>query len=96
MNVTRPRYPVHTFGSAADLPWDQILQAGTQVATTAIQESGKSRHKKHKKKVEEPETETAPQTTTVAATSTPIPWGPILLVVGTLTGALIYSRGKHR
>lgn len=96
MNVVRLRYPPPArLGSAADLPWDQIIQAGTEVTTTAIQESAKTKRRKHRKKKASSEEEApTPTTAPTPPPAAPIPWGPILLVAGVLGGAIIYASGS--
>lgn len=82
-----------SFGSVADLPWDQLIQAGTVVATTAIEKGGGAWKRKRKKKAEQEEVATPVPSTPSPA---PIPWGPILLVGGVLGGAIILSGGRKK
>ena len=94
MNTHRLRYPPRTLGSAADVPWDQLIQAGTAVTTAVIEQQSAQKKGKRRKKKPAEEVEEAPAPVQVQAAGPP--WGPIILVMGVVGAALIYASGGKK
>lgn len=95
MNTHRLRYPLRALGSAADVPWDQLIQAGTAVTTAVIErQSAQKKGKRRKKKKPVEEVEEAPAPVQIQAAGPP--WGPIILVAGVVGAALIYASGGKK
>lgn len=104
MNVQRPRYlggflptRVRRFGDAASVaaavPWDELIQAGTVVATTAIEKGGKKR--KRKKAPAKQPTAPVPVVEPLPTPKPAVPWGPILLVASVVAATVIASGGRN-
>ena len=81
---------MHRLLGAVEIPWDQLIQAGTTITTTAISKSG-SHKKKRKKEKEEVKPEVETKNPVVIQQSTAVPWGPILLVGGVVAAGIIVS-----
>lgn len=81
---------------AVDVPWDQLIEAGTTVATTAITQSGKHGGRKKPRKAVEQVAAPTVEATSAPAPSVGPPWGPILLVGGAVAAALIYASGGKK